>query len=738
MSARRIDRHRLLKIAAYLVPIAVVLFGCRLATEPPVEARDGVIDLRQHDFNHPVALEGEWLALRGTENGLAESLEKEADSWKPVDLPGYFEDHGFPHEGVIWYRLQVLLPRSGLRLKGYVQHADNAHAVYVTRDGGAPHLAALVGNPTSSPATTVHSRTPALFSLPGDQSFVIYWKIASHDYLRGGPFSPMVIGSTGAVHQMVLWKIAAVFTMFGIYILVALSFLLYWTMHRRDMQSLFVGLVSIVMAVRTAVMAGALEYLLPALVDFEVRVILEAVTFLLMPGLVLLLLGAFFPHDVLPIRIGRFTFSPSFGTAFEEIFLAREQHPPPERKKRLLNTVVVFGTVLISVVTTAAALIGSAETASHVMAVARYLFLFSAAGSLFILFQVIQRRRPMAAGVAVGLLILVVSGVHDILLAAGILRHGHYLASYGFLGFILAQSYTVARRDVHYAEVAHRSSDALREDVAERTKELRAATIAAHAANIAKSQFISAVSHELRSPLTSILGYAKILQEELRDRAEPQHIEFFESIRQSGDRLIVLINDILDIAKIEAGKLDLQLASVNLQEVCEEVVDQLYPLARDKSVGLRTEFADQSHAVRADPLRLRQVILNLASNAVKFTLDGEVIFRTSMAELDGNPAVALHVCDTGLGISPEFMPHLFDRFTQEKRLYDETQRGTGLGLSISHELATRMHGRIEVESTPEVGSTFTLLIPTAESPERWASEHPHSPGVTGRRLETAM
>ncbi|HYD45172.1 MAG TPA: histidine kinase dimerization/phospho-acceptor domain-containing protein, partial [Phenylobacterium sp.] len=217
--------------------------------------------------------------------------------------------------------------------------------------------------------------------------------------------------------------------------------------------------------------------------------------------------------------------------------------------------------------------------------------------------------------------------------------------------------------------------------------ELETARDRADAANQAKSAFLAMVSHELRTPMNGVLGAAQLLHE---TPLAPQQKTFVSLIQNSGDSLLSLLNDILDFAKIEAGRLDLRLAEVGVERVVGEVEHQLYPLARDKGLLLETRFEAAAPRVRADEQRLRQVLLNLVSNAIKFTEAGHVTLRTYEATLQGRRAVAIAVRDTGPGISPDFLPYLFERFTQEARVYASAPSGTGVGLTISRELVHRM------------------------------------------------
>lgn len=708
------EMRRIGSISVSLVLTAMLLAtqGCAGVGDAPV-ASDGVIDLRAADLDHPVHLKGEWLAQPAVGHGIP--LGDDWSEWTPVRLPGYFESHGFADDGTVWYRLHVRLPRAAQPLKGFIQHANNAHALYAVHPIRAPRMLASSGRASSDAEETVLSRAPVTFDLPLDTSIVLLWKVANFDYRHGGPFHAIQIGTVRGMERALVWKAFSVFALFGIYSIIMAGFLMYWWMHRSEVETLALGLTAGIMAIRTPVMAGALEYLFPQSGSFEVRILLEAITFLLIPGMLAWLLWAFFPRDMNPIRIGRLRILPDSHTVMptapdEQAATPAEDAPGGWRR---FNTALIGTTICFSILTAFLALVTSSGTTSHVMGVARIVYLLIALGALVLLAQVVYRRRAMAVSIVSGSLLLIVAGAHDMLLSEGFFQGNIHLATYGFMGFVLTQSYALARRHAVYAQVATEHAEILRNEVSLRTKELRAASIAAQAANLAKSHFLSAVSHELRSPLASILGYTRILHEELENDLEPQHAEFFDTIRISGERLVSLVNDILDVAKIEAGMLDLNVTPVDVRALALEVVNQVYPLTQEKGLAVYRHFDEKDVLVLADSTRLRQVLLNLVSNAVKFTREGEITLSATETTLEGAPAFAISVTDTGPGISGDFLPHLFDRFTQEKRLYNETQRGTGLGLSISRELMTRMNGTIEVESAVGVGSTFTIVLPRA-------------------------
>jgi signal transduction histidine kinase/CheY-like chemotaxis protein len=257
----------------------------------------------------------------------------------------------------------------------------------------------------------------------------------------------------------------------------------------------------------------------------------------------------------------------------------------------------------------------------------------------------------------------------------------------------------------------------------------------AESSSIAKTNFLANISHELRTPMTAILGFAELL----RDAKAPaeERADWIETIRRNGDHLLAIINDLLDLSKVEVGKLDIELAPVSVPDVVRDVVRLMRVRAVSQGISLDHVVEDEAarEPVRTDPVRVRQILLNLVGNAVKFTERGGVDVRVSGRRDGGLLRLSVAVRDTGCGIDPALMQRLFEPFTQLDTTFVRKHGGTGLGLAISSRLASLLNGRIEVASEPGRGSVFTLHLDceVADAAEVDAAAPPPIPIAAQRR-----
>lgn len=256
--------------------------------------------------------------------------------------------------------------------------------------------------------------------------------------------------------------------------------------------------------------------------------------------------------------------------------------------------------------------------------------------------------------------------------------------------------------------------------------DLLAARRAAEAANQTKSNFLANMSHELRTPLNAIIGYSEMMEEEATEQGHLGYVPDLQKVRAAGRHLLALINDVLDLSKIEAGRMELHLETFELRPAIEAVASTVAPLVDRNGNRLELDLAPDLGVMRADVTRVRQVLFNLLSNASKFTERGTITLRAAREPGPGGEMIRLTVGDTGIGMTPEQQGRLFQAFSQAESSTASKYGGTGLGLAISRMFCEMMSGSIAVQSAPEEGTTFTVELP-ASVPELGGAELPPLP-----------
>ncbi|MEM6792917.1 MAG: ATP-binding protein [Acidobacteriota bacterium] len=288
---------------------------------------------------------------------------------------------------------------------------------------------------------------------------------------------------------------------------------------------------------------------------------------------------------------------------------------------------------------------------------------------------------------------------------------------------VLSVAYENMRRKVRERDLElRRLNENLQERVEERTRDLESAKEAAEAASRAKSLFLANMSHEIRTPMNGIIGVVDLL---LRTDLEQRQQDYLATISSSASSLLRVIDDLLDFSRIEAGKLTIEDLDFNLAKLLEEVAELLGPQAAHQKIDLTVLVSENAPPrLRSDAARIRQVVINLVSNAIKFTAEGGVVIDAEVEQRGGVSGswLLVRVKDTGLGIAPEQMETLFEAFTQADSSTTRHYGGTGLGLAISKRLVELMGGAIRVESVQGVGSVFSFEVPVSTSEVAWTGE----------------
>lgn len=665
--------------AAVLAGFACLVGACSTASYENALAERGVLEPGQRDWQRVILnLNGDygfaWQQLLNPEltHAPPEQFLRMPGAWN--DAPLGPNGTPIPADGYASYRLSLRgldFPEAALRVPTmHTAYRLYANGVEISRNG-------TVGTSRESSRAQYQ---PKIVRLPaGSPDIELLIHISNFQHRKGGTWASIQLGQESVLREQRERSLLLDFFMFGSLLIMGIYHLGLFAMRRVDRSPLYFGLFCLLVALR--ILTTGEHYfgrLLPDL-DWEIYIRLQYyAVYLALPAF-----AAFAYHG----------FRRDFPLWLYYAICG-----------------VSFFTVLFVLVT-------PARLFSWSMLFFQYFLAVAGLALFLVISRAYLRRRPGAGLYLIGGIVLFAAMVNDILNTAEVLRTG-YVVPYGFFAFIALQASLLALRFSRAFETSERWSERLEQAIRERTRqlqdsrdELRIARDLAERSSQAKSEFLATMSHEIRTPLNSILGTASLLAESELQAEQSTQVSL---LNRAGKRLLTLINEVLDLSRIEAGKLTLDAAPFSIREVCEEVLGIMANRAGRKAVELRSEYApDLPASCIGDSNRLAQILLNLLGNAIKFTEDGYVLLRVQLIEgsaqtpaPSGAVTLRFSVEDTGIGIAPDKQGQIFESFVQADQRDIRRFEGSGLGLAISRRLVELMHGRLLLRSEPGRGSVF--------------------------------
>jgi signal transduction histidine kinase len=716
---------RLLKYGFGILLLCAFACACEQQSKTivPPFAEKGVLDLRNWDFERqgPVNLTGEyefyWNQLLYPQDFFLSRFSLKPDfiavpsAWNGIEYQG----KAIPGNGYGTYRLTVLLNRSDTVLAMKLLEMSTSYNLFIN---GQNVSSAGIVDKTADLAKPGFQ--PEIIGFQSNKNLLdVVVQISNFSHRRGGAWETIVLGTRDQLQNKKELKIAYDLFLFGSIFIMALYHLgLFW-LRRKELSSLFFGLFCLLIAVRVLTTGERHILLFFPAIDYEMMIKLEYLAF----------------YFAVPVFIQYF-FS-IFSSKFSKIIGAP-------------STVIglVFGALVV---------LFPVKFFSHTLGLYQVFTLFMFIYATTVLVIASLKKESKAIIFLAGFTVLFLSSVNDMLYARNIIQTG-YMVQFGFFIFIFSQAYLISRyfskafttieiqrEKLRKSKIALQKTNAgLEKRVEERTAEIleaneslrqeieerkqaqeatKKAKRAAEIANRTKSEFLANMSHELRTPLNHIIGFTELVLDKNFGELNEIQEEYLNDVHSSSGHLLSLINDILDLSKVEAGKLEYKPTEVHIRKILTNSLIMIKEKAIKNDIKISNELDGIPNSIQADERKLKQILYNLLSNAVKFTPNGGSIdlvakrgpdsdIRVRNDKISLNKYIQISVRDSGIGLRKEDIAKIFQPFEQVENSSSRRFQGTGLGLSLTKRLVKLHGGDIWAKSEGEgKGATFHITIP---------------------------